>query len=248
MFTPTNKLEESLMKAADEPSNRPQFYKDLLEADLFVISDSAPKGEREVRFETGEEIKVRSAKIGDKIYPAVFTSLVCLRKFISEEVGYLKIKAKDLYEIAKETGFFLNPGSEYGKEFIKEEIKSILDGSIWSPKASYALERETEVFLGEPAKYPAKIVEELKKLFKQNNAIRKAYLAQIYIPSKNEPSHPAIGIEIDESANWNSVVSQAGMATEAFKDEAELVDFIKINNGGTIPEYMIKNTKPFYEK
>jgi len=37
MFEPVNNLEKSLMSAATNPSSRPQFYRDLLEADIFII-------------------------------------------------------------------------------------------------------------------------------------------------------------------------------------------------------------------
>jgi hypothetical protein len=36
MFEPVNDLERSLMRAALNPSYRPQFYRDLLEADIFI--------------------------------------------------------------------------------------------------------------------------------------------------------------------------------------------------------------------
>ena len=36
-FQPQNKLERSLMKAAEDPAHHPQFYKDLIESDVFII-------------------------------------------------------------------------------------------------------------------------------------------------------------------------------------------------------------------
>ena len=36
-FTPTNELERSLVLAANDPAARPQFYKLLLESQLFVL-------------------------------------------------------------------------------------------------------------------------------------------------------------------------------------------------------------------
>jgi hypothetical protein len=38
MFEPVNDLERSLMRAALNPSYRTQFYRDLLEADIFIIN------------------------------------------------------------------------------------------------------------------------------------------------------------------------------------------------------------------
>lgn len=34
---PKNNLERSIMKAAEDPAHRPQFYRDPVESDLFII-------------------------------------------------------------------------------------------------------------------------------------------------------------------------------------------------------------------
>lgn len=41
-FQPQNRLEESLIKASTDPAHRPQFYKDLVEHDLFIIEEGPP--------------------------------------------------------------------------------------------------------------------------------------------------------------------------------------------------------------
>ena len=38
MFEPVNDLERSLMKVATDPAFRPQFHRDLLDADIFVVN------------------------------------------------------------------------------------------------------------------------------------------------------------------------------------------------------------------
>lgn len=251
MFVPENKLERSLMDAAKDPSSRPQFYRDLLEGELFIVSELKDKSlavQAEFILPKDSEINIQSMHFNGRDFPVCFTSLVCFQKSINKESGYIKMKAKDFLEIIKESGFLLNPGLEYGKEFTAEEVKRILDGSIWVPKEGYTIERESKIFLGQPAKYPIEMVEAIKKLFKQIEAIHKGYLVQIYIPSRNEPPHPVIGIEIDENADWNNIVSQIGMVLEYFKQDVTLVDTIKIKNGDQISDYMIKETKPFYKR
>lgn len=38
MFEPVNPLEKSLMNAATNPADRPQFYRDLLESEIYLIN------------------------------------------------------------------------------------------------------------------------------------------------------------------------------------------------------------------
>src|SRR5438132_873318 len=48
-FEPVNDFERSLIKAANDPAHRPQFYRDLLAAELFAIlaaPSTAPEGQR----------------------------------------------------------------------------------------------------------------------------------------------------------------------------------------------------------
>jgi hypothetical protein len=40
-FTPANDLEETLVRAATDPKARPEFYRRLLAAELFLLTDEA---------------------------------------------------------------------------------------------------------------------------------------------------------------------------------------------------------------
>jgi hypothetical protein len=60
-FEPQNALESSLMKAAGDPAHRPQFYRDLLESQIYLIqpipADSESDPDR-VRVSQGESIQI----------------------------------------------------------------------------------------------------------------------------------------------------------------------------------------------
>ena len=46
-FTPANDLEETLVRAATEPAVRPEFYRRLLAAELYLLTDEAPRADGE---------------------------------------------------------------------------------------------------------------------------------------------------------------------------------------------------------
>ena len=46
-FTPANDLEETLVRAATDPAVRPEFYRRLLAAELYILTEEAPRADGE---------------------------------------------------------------------------------------------------------------------------------------------------------------------------------------------------------
>ena len=97
--------------------------------------------------------------------------------------------------------------------------------------------------LGQPAQYPKELVEKLKHYFSTQENVKAAYLAQMYVPSSNEPPHPIIGIEVD--GDYKQVVQGIGLITQGSLSDNNFVDNIQIGSG-TISDYLVSETKPFY--
>jgi hypothetical protein len=246
-FSPQNVLERSLMKAADDPAHRPQFYKDLTENDLFIIQHGPiPEAHGQVTLQKDHQIRIQNIEANGKSYVPVFTSLPRLQAMLSEEAGYIALNALDLFNIIQGADLLLNPGSDYGKEFTKDEIKSIMDGSIWEPSQSWVAEKDTQVLIGQPSNYPHELVKTLSRLFKKIKEIKKAYLAHIHHPERGEPPHTIIGIEV--TGNWEQVVSQAGLVARDLEIPDPPIDINQITGDGGLDEYFINDCKPFYRK
>ena len=100
-----------------------------------------------------------------------------------------------------------------------------------------------KLFIGQPAKYPADLVQALKIYFETQNNIKAVYLAQIYNGEKNEPPHPIIGIEtIDE---FDRIQREAGKIAEEVLKNGEFADCIQLGED-EVSVYMKNQTEPFY--
>jgi hypothetical protein len=198
MSEPLNPLERSLVAAATDPAARPQFYRDLASSDLFVIQepDTPP-----------QQLNIRPIEVNGHDCLPVFSSLGRLQRFIDREVGYAGMNALEFMKITRGAHLLLNPGSDYGKEFLPEEIASILDGSIWTPQQSYTTERETQVLLGQPARYPAELVDVLRRVFPKFGSVRAAYVAHFFNPAQDAKAHTLVAI--DASERWDEIVAEA---------------------------------------
>ena len=243
-FIPENKLESLLIEAAQNPVRRLEFYKQLLESDVYVLG-SIDQDEKEGIFtaEKGRKLHIQQIMVEDKVMIPIFSSLKRLSMFISKQENYFRINFRDLFEMKNDNlDVILNPNALYGKIFTSGEIKSILTGEIFTGK-TVDVSAGAEIMLGQPAQYSKELVEKLKHYFSTQENVKAAYLAQMYVPSSNEPPHPIIGIEVD--GDYKQVVQGIGLITQGSLSDNNFVDYIQIGSG-TISDYLVSETKPFY--
>lgn len=247
MFSPENSLERSLMKAADDPAHRPQFYKDFLDGEIFFINrgPSPEKIERRTVKE-GEHFRISNIEIEGEDYIPIFSSLQRLQAVIKDEVCFVNLRVKDFLETTLGSNLVLNPGSDYGKQFTKTEIENLLDGSIWEPKNTYVTKKETNILIGQPKNYPHELCDALSRLFKKIKSVKSAYLAHFHNPETGDPPHTLIGLVAE--GNWNEIVAQAGIVAESIQIPDPPIDFIKIEPNGSHTDYFLSECKPFYKK
>lgn len=122
----------TLEKAAGDPGSRAEFRKALLVATIFVMGEiegEDPARRSQAMLNAGSRVTLRSQLTGDgrTIVPC-FSSLDKLRGFIQgdDQVNYLAIPARTLFEIAKGATLVLNPGDRVRGEFTSEDIAKII--------------------------------------------------------------------------------------------------------------------------
>ena len=175
----------------------------------------------------------------------IFSSLQRLQQAIRSNASYLQLKGRDFFGITRGAHVILNPGFEFGKELLPEEITRMLDGSIFRPTQTYVAEKETKVLVGQPAKYPHKLVSALSEYFATNLSIKRAYLVQFYNPEAGEKPHLLIGIDANE--NREKILGDAGLIASEVMGKDEPVDFMRASV--TDPsQTLFANTKPFYQR
>ena len=94
-FEPQNDLERSLVKAAKDPAHRPQFYRDFIASDIFIIQDGERPPEKHVRvvLKDAKNIKMRAVEHNGKLHIAIFSSRERLRTLLTGEATYIGINA-----------------------------------------------------------------------------------------------------------------------------------------------------------
>jgi hypothetical protein len=246
-FEPQNELERSLLKAAKDPSHRPQFYRDFVESDIFIINDGpAPERSGPMVLNVGHELNMRPVQINGKPYLPVFSSLLRLQAVLRHETSYFKLNALEFMKLTNGDELVLNPGSDYGKQFTRSEIASVLDGSIWKPTETIVTDKETHVHIGQPARYPKELIKELSRFFARTKLVERAYLAHIWNPEEAEKGHTLIALEV--TGEWDKILAGACAIADNVPVPDPPIDFIRIAGKGGFEDDLLSEISPFYRR
>ncbi|NMP16773.1 enhanced serine sensitivity protein SseB C-terminal domain-containing protein [Thalassotalea sp. Y01] len=244
-----NKLEECLRLAANEPVNRLQFCDVLLESEIFLLGTAGePDEQGTVEAAADSKIQIQQWQMpdGSPVIP-FFSSLEVLQKSIDQDESYLALPARSLFELTQGATLFLNPKSDYGKEFLPDEVNNLLTDGVSQSPQQRVVEEETKVLLGQPSIYPAEMVDALTQLFCQHRNVKKAYLALMHDTSIDEHPHLLIGIEVTGLAH--KVMTEAGSVASDTVPEGEFVDVVRVEeNDQGVSQYLKEHTQPFYER
>jgi len=243
-----NPLEIALRLAADDPGCRPDFYKALLEATVLIIEHAEHPREGQGTLKEGESISIRNwlRHDGTPIIP-FFSSLGALQRAITDEVTYLELPAKALFEITQGADLVLNPSLEYGKEFLANEIEALLSSGVNQVPDRRITEEPTRVLLGQPAEYPEKMVEALVSLFSRRDNVKAAYLALMHDPSRDDKPHLVVGVDADKEIE--SIIREAGAVAADTSPKGEPVDLYRIQaDDDGLSQYFIREVTPFYTR
>lgn len=245
-FFPQNRLEALLMQAAKEPGAEPEFLRELMSADLYVLV--VPKQNQTGRFtaEPGDTIQIKGITIKDRQVIPVFTSELRLREYIREQEIQAKLNGNALFSMIaqQQDGILLNPASSYGKEFTYEEVVSLADGSIFQP-VRHTVEKETQVLLGMPAQTPEKTLNAIRSYLAGRAEVKRAHYAQIHIPASGEPPHLLFAFEVD--GDFAPIASELNVIFRSTLAAGESADLVVLGQGGGLDEYF-NDQEPFYKK
>lgn len=192
-FEPENDLERALMKAPNDESARPEFYRQLLESQLYVLGDM-----------NGNQMSLTMTEHSGHNYHLAFSALSRLQAFVKQEEKYLQLKGRDLFAATKGAYFMLNPGADYGKELLPEEIAWILD-----PKPVHrevTVEQDTSVLIGQPKNPPTALLDALSAAFNAHRDVTAAHMCQVVSATDAASPHILIGVDTAAPETIDAIV------------------------------------------
>lgn len=240
-FEPTNLLEIALKKAVGDPASRPQFFAELLESKVLIVS--AGEKPRIVNGVVPENTKLTIVHIE-------FGGRSCIPFFSSEArlppgTEYLALDAKALFQMTRGAYLVMNPGTGYGKEFFPDEIARLLDGSVFAPTEQYVAQKPMQVMIGQPSEYPKELVAALSRLYSGIAEVRRAWVAFYHNPEREKEGGLLIGLDVD-AGDMERIAGQTGIVIESVPKKQKYVDLVRYDGRGVAGYFT--DQKPFYEK
>ena len=134
MFDPVNALETLMQSAAENPARIPDFYRALLDSELYILT---PEAELELgrrrSLKPHEAINVATVEFQGKQWHPAFTAPERVSAYLKEPETCLGAKARDLFGLLPPgSNFWLNPQSECQKPLPGDEIALLLSGKIFA--------------------------------------------------------------------------------------------------------------------
>jgi hypothetical protein len=243
-----NRLEALLALAADEPAYRPEFYRVLLESEVYVISDMEREGKGQGWLTAGDALSILTIRV-DENNPIIpfFTSIEELTRFVDYQAQWIGINARYLFILTRGATLVLNPQSRFSKPFYPVMIEALLTTGIHHACRQTTSQSHAGVRIHPPDPYPSKMVDSLIIFFATRPEVTTAWVALKQGPGDQRP-HLLVGI--DACKDVEQIIRQAGsVALDTVPDGQPEVAFVDMNG---IPEEISKailhNGRTFYEK
>jgi hypothetical protein len=132
MFEPVNALETLMQSAAADPAKIPDFYRALLDSELYILTPELELGGRR-SLKPNEPINIATVEFQGKPWHPAFTAPERVSAYLKEPETCLEAKARDLFALLPPgSNFWLNPQSECQKPLPGDEISLLLSGKIFT--------------------------------------------------------------------------------------------------------------------
>ncbi|PVZ63886.1 enhanced serine sensitivity protein SseB C-terminal domain-containing protein [Pelagibaculum spongiae] len=251
-----NPLERILRLSHFEPAHRTEFYSVLLDSTIYVLGrmlDAKNNTEGCANVALGDKVSIRSweRRDGSSMIP-FFSSLEVLQKSAGSDEPYLAVPAKSLFEMTKGQTLALNPKSDYKKEFDADEVQQLLSINLSREVNQRVIQKQAKVVLGQPAKYPTAMVDQLTQLLARHSAVNKGYFLLMHDKSAGAKPRLVVGFlvdEVDPQQPFELLSKQASEVIAQSAPQGQPVDLYRvIENKPGLSQFFIQKTQAFYDR
>lgn len=212
VFDPLNRLERLLVAAATDPSQRADFARSVLKAEVAVAmtsrdADAQPCG-----------VPLQ----GGGVAAAVFTAPQRVAQVFGAEAGVVVGPGRQVLDWLRPGPIALNPGLDHTVVWSPADLERLLD-----EVSTEVISKNTKVMLGRPGERPNALIERLEKAFTGSSVVTEAYLSLAHREDLPKP-----GLMLGVSGKpWDAVITLINQALEGYEFGDEALDLVEIEDG-----------------
>ena len=131
-------LDWALGRALRDPGACPEFYKLLLESDVYAVTANSPADLRKGHVASGGLKLVEYESNGETFIP-FYSSAEMLEKALKSHVDWVKLRARDFFRLTRHSHVVLNAGLDRQWTFCPADTEALLEGpkipsSVFDPE------------------------------------------------------------------------------------------------------------------
>lgn len=245
-FEAQNSLETLLMQASSDAGVRPDFYRALLGAEVYVLGQVRGKPAFS-RFVSGEGTTLALREVrgeGRRIVP-FFSSPARIDDYLHRPEPHVALSMGALLDvITPDVELVLNPGSAYSKHFVRAEVAALRDGTIFAQAEARTVREGEALRLSVVDAPPERFVAALRSLFAVHE-VRRAYLA--HVQQREETPALLMAVQMANEGDFDALVRDCVVIARETLDNGQEVQFVALRarGGGTLEAYF-ERAQPFY--
>jgi hypothetical protein len=208
MFEPENEIERMLVRASTQPSERRSFMRALMDSEVFVVlvpegGHVVPGPDGNATIPQGTKLNMPGAMRGEQSLVPFFTRPSRARAWFKGDHIVAPDSLRNLFARYPNTSFLLNPGSDYGKEFVPTEVKRLLSGELGEGVDEITIPEGQQLLLGHPKQIPTELIAALAREFSATPAVRGAWLM---LAMRADQAEQSWMLGVDHKGSWQSVL------------------------------------------
>src|SRR4051794_11163832 len=231
MFEPENDIERLLMRASAEPAERPAFARAILDAQVYVVlipedgGSIVPGPDGNATVPAGTRLTMPTATRGEEQLIPFFTAPSRAHTWYSADHIAAPERTHDLFARYPDMPFYLNPNSDYGKEYTPAEAKRMLAGQFDDGAQTIVTETPEQILLAHPKEIPAGLIEALAREFAAVKSVRGAFLMLAMRAGESEQSWM---LGVDHKGSWQDVRDAIGRAIKGDVLRGRMLDALPL--------------------
>ena len=214
---------QSLITDKKDEAARPRFYETLLRSQVLVVPVGEVPSTLDGIVQVDTELSLSTVEIDGKPHVPFFSSEARL----PVGTAFLGLSAIDFLRITSGLYLVLNPGSDYGKAFLPNEVASLLDGSLLRPAETLTAKGGEQQLIGQPQDYPHNFAEAVSRFLSSEPGVEQAFLAQHFIAGVH--TEPAILVAVvAPEFGFERIAGAIGVIAKETRMSEEAVDVTRL--------------------
>jgi hypothetical protein len=206
-----NPVEHALAEAIRDPGARPEFYRLLLDSDVYVVTANSQEELRKGSLGSVRLKLVLFESNGEMIVP-FYTSAEKLEGALQQHPGWVRLKARDFFPMVRKAQSVLNAGVEEQWTFCPADVEALLEEPVVNAKVLDPMESE----LLPPSRdaVPETVLAALRSFYSKHAGIRAAYVLVARSRSVGSVDQPLVVIEMDVPDELSEVVKDMPLVVQ----------------------------------